>query len=202
MKPLRSWNLNRARWVLGALLGCAVVGTGADQAAAQETNRVARPDYATFRIVTERNIFNANRIPGVVRTNRGPRNTSRADAFRLVGIIEYNKGEFAFFDGTSSDYRKALQCQGTIAGYVLTNITAQSVTLEAEGKKIELKVGMQVRREDNGEWQLAAASDLPAVASGGSGGGGDSAPAEGGSGDSGGEVSEVLKKLMQQREQE
>ncbi len=202
MNTPRTWNPTRARWVLGALLGCAVAAAGADPPPAQDTNRVARPDYASFRIVTDRNIFNANRSGGPVRPSRESRNYSKLDAFRLVGIIEYDKGQFAFFDGTSSDYRKALQCQGSIAGYVLTNMTAQSVTLEAEGKKVELKVGMQVRREDNGEWQLAAASDLPAVSRGGSGGESDSSPPETGSGDSGGEMSEVLKKLMQQREQE
>jgi len=194
MNAPRILNAIRHRWLLCALLGCAVVG--AREAVAQETNRVARPDYASFRIVTERNIFNANRSGGPVRPSRETRNPSRVEAFRLVGIMEYDKGLFAFFDGTSPDYKKALQSQGKVAGYALTNLTAESVTLEAEGQKIELRVGMQVRREDNGEWQLAASGDLPAAS------GGSSASSESSGGDSVGEMSEVLKKLMQQREQE
>jgi len=194
LSPIRRWWLTCA-WLAGA-------AAGGREAIAQETNRTARPDYAAFRIIAERNIFNANRIPGMVRTIRETRDPARVDAFRLVGIMEYDKGLFAFFDGTSSDYKKALQSQGRIADYALTNLTADSVTLAAEGKKLELRVGMQVRREENGEWQVSASGDLPA-ASGGSPGSGGGSAASGTSGDdSGGDLSEVLKKLMQQREQE
>jgi len=194
MNAPRKLNPIRHRWLLCALMGW--VAAGGREAAAQETNRLVRPDYASFKLVTERNIFNANRSGGAVRSSRETRNPNKVEAFRLVGIMEYDKGRFAFFDGTSSDYKKALQSQGRIAGYALTNLTAESVTLEAEGKKIKVRVGMQVRREDDGEWQLAAAGEVP-TASGGS-----SASSESSGGDSGGEMSEVLKKLMQQREQE
>ena len=200
MNPPRKLSPIRHRWLLSALLAC--VAAGGREAIAQETNRPARPDYNSFRIVIERNIFNANRSGGPVRTVREDRNPGRVDAFRLVGIMEYDKGLFAFFDGTSSDYKKALQCQGRIADYALTNLTAESVTLEAEGKKIELRVGMQVRREDNGDWQLAAAGDLPAASGSSPAPGGGSASSESSGGESGGDLSEVLKKLMQQREQE
>jgi hypothetical protein len=200
MNPPRKLNPIRHRCLLCALLAC--VAAGGREAVAQETNRTVRPDYASFRIVAERNIFNANRSGGPVRTIRETRNPGRVDAFRLVGIMEYDKGQFAFFDGTSPDYKKVLECQGTVAGYVLTNLTAESVTLAAEGKKLELRVGMQVRREDNGEWELASTGDLPAASGGGPGPGGSPALSESSGGDSGGDVSEVLKKLMQQREQE
>ena len=47
----------------------------------------------------------------------------------LVGTMTYEKGTFAFFDGSSSEYRKALKRAGIIAGYKLTSIAANSVEL-------------------------------------------------------------------------
>jgi hypothetical protein len=41
----------------------------------------------------------------------------RTDVFGLVGTMSYEKGYFAFFDGSSSDYRKATQPSETIADY-------------------------------------------------------------------------------------
>jgi hypothetical protein len=167
------------------------------RSAAPELGRPVRPDYASFRIVTERNIFNANRSGGTVRPSRDPRNPAKVEAFRLVGIMDYERGLFAFFDGTSPDYRKALQASGEIAGYTLTNVTVDCVTLAAEGKTYELHVGAQVRREDSGDWQVVSSGEMPAATGGGSTSSGD-----GGGDDSSGEMSEVLKRLMQQREQE
>jgi hypothetical protein len=180
-------------WLLCVGLAC----MGACCAAvAQDTNRVVKPDYASFRIVTERNIFNANRSGGSVRPSRGPRSTSKVDAFRLVGVMAYDKGSFAFFDGSSSDYKKALQTQGKIAGYTVTQVAANAVALDLGGKKIELRVGMQMRREDNGEWQVAASGDIPAASSSAS------AASETGGGEPSGDVSDVLKRLMEQKEKE
>jgi hypothetical protein len=181
------------RQLIAVLLACAAAPA---VGAAQETNRPVKADYAAFKIVNERNIFNANRSGGPVRQSRGPRNSSKVDAFRLVGIMEYDKGAFAFFDGTSSDYKKALQTQGKIAGYTVTNVAPTTVILATDGKQIELHVGMQVRREDSGEWQVAASEDLPASS------GSSPAASEGTDSDSGAEVSDVLKRLMQQKEKE
>jgi hypothetical protein len=184
----------RLRWVLGVCLGLGAVL--ARPAAAQETNRPVRPDYAAFKIVTDRNIFNANRSGGTPRPSREGRNPNRMEFFRLVGIMDYDRGTFAFFDGTSSEYKKALQSQGKIAGYTLTNVAPDKVTLDAEGKQVELHVGMRVQREDNGEWQPDTSNEAPAAPAG------SPASSDSGGDDSGGEVSDVLKRLMQQREKE
>jgi hypothetical protein len=182
---------------LAAGLLCALL---AGAAVAQETNRAVRADYTAFRIVAERNIFNANRSGGSVTSSRGPRPASKVDAFRLVGVMEYDKGAFAFFDGTSSDYKKALQVHGKIASYTITNVAPNLVTLDNEGKRIELRVGMQVRRENEGEWQAPASGELPAAS--GSASSSAAGPSESSDGDSSGELSDVLKRLMQQKEKE
>jgi hypothetical protein len=107
---------------------------------------------ATFRIVSERNIFNANRSGGTVRSSSS-RRPVRVDSFALTGTMAYDKGAFAFFEGSSSEFTKVLKPQGVIAGHKLVDILANSVKLELNGSVIELAIGGGFRREDQGEWK-------------------------------------------------
>ena len=162
---------------------------------AQETNRDGQADFAAFRSISERNIFNLS------RTARRPgRNRAQpvSDAFSLVGTMSYDKGAFAFFDGTGSEYRKVLQRTGAIAGYHVLEIGPTSVTLEMDGKQITMKVGTQMRHEDHGGWQLVANSELPAPPPEET----ESADGDTASSSSSPEPNDVLKRLMQRREQE
>ena len=169
-------------------------------AMAQETNPLRQTDYTAFQIISQQNIFNQNRVARR-RELRGVKTTTPArlgDAFSLVGTMNYEKGDFAFFDGTNAEYRRIVQPAGTIAGYAVTEITPASVTLESNGQKFEMPVGTQMRRDDAGMWQLAAARELPATPT-------DSLvtnPAEPARSSSSEDVNDVLKKLMQKREQE
>ena len=110
--------------------------------------------------------------------------------------MSYEKGIFAFFDGTSSAYRKACKTGDVIAGYKIAEISSAGARLEANGKQIELSVGMQLKKQDEGEWQPAgraesfSSSNQPA------------ASPEKTENASNAEVSDVMKKLMQNREQE
>ena len=136
---------------------------------AQGTNAPARPDYQAFKILTERNIFDPNRSSDSGARSE-PRKTARVESFALVGTLSYEKGNFAFFDGSGSAYRKALETGDTIAGYKIAAITADRVKLEAEGKQVDLSVGMQMKKQDEGQWQLAGraeslAASVPTTAS-------------------------------------
>jgi hypothetical protein len=156
-------------------------------------------DYVSFRLISERNIFNANRSGrNTTRRERDPDRRSRGEAFALLGTMSYEKGRFAFFDGTSSDYRKVLQTAGTIAGYKVAEIAANHVTLEStNGQPIELQVGMQMKKRDDEEWQLSGQADSSELvrASTPASEKKEASPAVGGE-------SDVLKKLMQKREEE
>ncbi len=72
--------------------------------------------------------------------------------------MSYEKGTFAFFDGTSSEYQKVLKLTDSIAGYKVTNIAPNSVKLVSGTNELELNVGEQLRREENGPWLLASQS--------------------------------------------
>jgi hypothetical protein len=170
-------------------------------ARAQETNAVPveRFDFQSFRIISERNIFNPNRSSRGDRSTRrrDPERRSRTESFALVGTMNYDKGWFAFFDGSSSDYRKALQPEDTIAGYKISEIAANHVKLESTNSQpVELLVGMQMRKQDENDWRVsnrfeASTPDSAAASS----------ETNSNSSASAGE-SDVVKKLMEQREKE
>jgi hypothetical protein len=109
-------------------------------------------DESAFRIISERNVFNANRSGGQVRPTSS-RRPARVESFTLVGTIAYEQGAFAFFQGSSSELTKVLKPAGTIAGHKLVDILADGVKLEADGKTVELEVGSAMRREDEGTWK-------------------------------------------------
>jgi hypothetical protein len=155
-------------WLV-ALMGAAVgfkspaQSTNGQPAASDPPNdapRIESPahgsDEAAFRIITERNIFNANRSGGTVRMPS--QRPTRVEFFTLVGTMAYEKGVFAFFEGSSAEFTKVLKANSVIAGHKLVDIYANSVKIEADGKEIELAVGSQMRREDEGAWHAAEAS--------------------------------------------
>jgi len=175
-------------------------------------------DESSFRIVSERNIFNANRSGGTVRSSSS-RRPVRVESFALVGTMAYEKGAFAFFEGSSSEFTKVLKTDGIIAGYKLVDILANAVELEINGQMIELPIGSGLRREDQGAWKV---SDSISTGNGG----GDSSESTGRSGQGrrdedssparsavtsgssssspapGADQSEILKRLMERREKE
>jgi hypothetical protein len=151
---------------LGLFLGVALHSSAADSTSNRPparptvTNSPSRLDYASFSIITSRNIFNPHRLPGIketIRTNYT--RPSRVDAFALVGTMAYDKGTFAFFDGASSEYRKVLTNSDMIAGYKISGIEPNLVKLVSGTNEIQMPVGMQLRRENGGAWHLAAASE-------------------------------------------
>jgi hypothetical protein len=177
-------------------------------ARAQATGNASAPNFSAFQIINDRNIFDPDRYPRTGRTRSRPRIRASAPEFTFVGTMNYQKGLFAFFDGNSSDYRKVLQRNGVIAGYTVTEITPTGVKLQAAGKKpIEMKVGAQMRQDGENGWELSDGSSAELITSEPE----TAATADSDetksntddrTGNSGVEPNDILKKLMQQREQE
>jgi len=167
-----------------------------------ETNQViprdARPnsrlDLQSFRIIWERNIFDPNRSGRYTRVAPRKKDSERRrlESFALVGTMSYEKGRFAFFEGSSSEYQKVLEASGNIAGYKVAEVAASHVKLEStNGQTIELPVGMQMKKEDEGAWTVTARAESPGSSSRFSS-----------SSNSGPESSEALKRLLERRQQE
>jgi hypothetical protein len=147
-------------------------------------------DYSAFRLVAERNIFDPNRSP---RSSRAPTQPKTVDSFSFVGTMSYEKGDFAFFDGSSSDYKKVLKTNDVIAGYKLVAISPELVKILSGTNQLELRVGAQMRRREDGSWERAAGSAAYAASSTSSNQSDSSAT---------GAESDVIKKMMQRREKE
>jgi hypothetical protein len=107
--------------------------------------------------------------------------------------MSYEKGNFAFFDGTRSDYKKAVKTNDTIAGYKIAAIAADSVKLAQNTNVLELAVGAQLRRRDDGTWARSATSESYAAAPSGTTTSSSATSAA---------DNDVLKKMMMRRDKE
>jgi hypothetical protein len=165
---------------------------------AEKSNEFKGQDLASFKIIADRNIFNMNRSPrssGRRRVTEAPKPV-RIDTFSLVGTLSSDKGHFAFFDGSNSDFQKVLKVDDSIGGCKIAQIDNSAVTLECKGKQIELKMGEQLRRQEEGEWQVSTQAESYSSSSS------SSSSTTNQSEPSSGAESDILKRLMQQREQE
>lgn len=191
------------------LLAFALAG---GSAALAQSNKVPGPeDYGSFsRFITDRNIFDPNRQPHYGSGDR-PRVRVHthipvsAPSFAFVGAMNYSKGLFAFFSGNSAEYKKILVNQQDIAGYIVSDISLTSVTLDSADKKehLELKVGDVMRQVDN-KWVLTGPGEITGSADTSSA---SSSPASSSSTTSStpaasGPTSDILQRLKQLREKE
>ncbi|MBI4325997.1 MAG: hypothetical protein HY674_12120 [Chloroflexi bacterium] len=172
-----------------------------DAAAAEEGAVPAQGrDFPAFKLIYERNIFNPNRRPGSARGAEGEAvKPAKVDRFSLIGTLIYEQGSFAFFDGTEAQYRTVLKPSGTIAGFKLLEITPNHVRLNTSSNTVDLPMGMQMKRQDEGDWQLVAETGTGRTS--GSDSNANEKSSEVSSGSEAG-ADEVLKRLMQKREQE
>jgi hypothetical protein len=158
--------------------------------------------FEEFKIITQRNIFDPNRrVRGSRPSNEDRPKPTRIDYLNLVGAMSYEKGRFAFFDGSSSEYRKSVKPGDSIAGYKVADVTATKVTLESGDKKVDLPVGGQMKRVDEGEWQVNQTPDTFASSSSSSSAS-DLNGASKSSGASSDEENPILKRLLEQRRKE
>jgi hypothetical protein len=181
-------------------------------AATASTNANNGTDFPSFKIIADRNIFSANRSG---RISRGPtRKPTKVDAFTLVGTIDYSKGLFAIFDGSSSSFRKTVKAGDSFAGFKIADVDLDHVTIATtNGNDTVLHVGSGMRRVDDGDWTVGSGpapaitksaepkenADEPAAAAvadtnNNSESSDEPAPSAGGS--------DVLKKLMEKRKAE
>ena len=154
-------------------------------------------DYSSFKIIADRNIFNLNRSARSARGGGAARKQTKVETISLVGTLSSEKGRLAFFDSSSSQYKKVLKPADTIAGFKIKDIALNHVTLESGGKVTELRVGMRIRREEEGEWHVGGQTESLASSTSQS-----ATPADAAGSISDDEDNDVLKKLLQKREEE
>jgi hypothetical protein len=200
--PIKEMKAARRKAMVSWMI-CFVLAAGLF-ARAQSTNDSSSTDYSDFQVIVQRNIFDPNRYP-----SRGPRpqfENRGAPTFSLAGTMSYRKGMYAFFSGTSQEYQKALQQGGVIAGYTVTKIDFEGVQLQNAAKQVHMTVGSAMRQEGDG-WVLSLPgqwNETPVADTTSSSTGTDTNTSEtpAVSVPSGGPTSDVLKRLMEQRQQQ
>lgn len=219
----RRARLSRILWLAlpGLLAGGAAsageTNTGSETETKPAVTQAAEPsggaDFSSFRLISERNIFNANRSSRSASPPPERRREPVVETLSLVGILSHGDRLVAFFDGSSSSYRKTCRPGETIAGYQVVAIGLNEVTLEAQGQTVTLAVGNQMRREDEGPWQVTGAFQVtessnrfPETTPGGGRVTANADPGgsngEAAAGRSGGDESDVLRRLREKRAQE
>lgn len=182
--------------LIGTTLGLGVV-SGANISVAKPVP--ATPPKATvkpvtfdsFRLLTERNIFNPNRVG---RTVAGPAAQPRGDEIRLVGALDSAQGLFAFFNSPDATYRQALHEGGVIAGFTVNHIGPDRVTLTRSAGPITLRVGQLLHRPVGGDWSVEAGENItPPETASPAGPAVTAIPAD---------ASAILKRLMEQRQKQ
>jgi hypothetical protein len=156
-------NPSPLKTVFPAAIGMGMLLAAVISTAAQSSNW---PDFAPFQIIGQRNIFDPNRVPH--RRSSGPA-AHVVDSFSFVGTMSYTKGSFAFFDGTSPDFRKVLELDGSIADFKVTAINPRSVTLLSGTNQTLLPLGTQMYRDDDGHWAVSSETASYASSGGSSG---------------------------------
>jgi len=154
--------------------------------------------FESFSLIAERNIFNPNRIG---RTRANPDAPApRTDQIALVGTVERGSSLVAVFDGSDPVWRKSLAVGDSIGDFKVVRITSAGADLERDGKPVSLLVSHALRRPEGGDWTVAKPpADVPPA-------GGLIGPRPGDTSAAPAEIpanaSEVLKRLMKQREQQ
>ena len=157
----------RSSNLLLLLLGLWTLDFGLRTSQAAPTSAPSPLDEASFNIITKNNIFNPRRSAAYIppdSTKKPP--APQVDFFALVGIMSYEKGPFAFFEGSGSEYRKVAKPGDSIAGFKVAAIEESAVklvgdtnTLAAGTNTIVMPVNMQMHREKGGPWTLSLRSE-------------------------------------------
>ncbi|MGZ8920778.1 MAG: hypothetical protein ACXW3L_07330 [Limisphaerales bacterium] len=171
-------------------------GEAAEAAPSTNAPAAAANTFESFRIIAERNIFNQNRSSKTALRETAPaRPVPVIQSFSLVGTMSFKKGTFAFFDGTRTEFKMPLKAGERIAGYEIKEIKPGGVKIANETNEFDIKVGQQLRRENEDDWQLSTAP-APAQISAATADSNASPATAAGSED------EALKRLMEKRAKE
>lgn len=152
----KSQRQHRAVFAATGILGLVVC---VSLAHAVTTNAPASGSFESFRIISQRNVFDAGRNPRHAgRDETAP--PAKVEALTLVGTMSYSHGDVAFFDSPSAELKKPVRVGDIIGGCRVERISPDSVLLNISGGVLEVPVQGQLRREAQSGWQLQAAAEL------------------------------------------
>ncbi|MBM3842015.1 MAG: hypothetical protein FJ397_01925 [Verrucomicrobia bacterium] len=142
-----------------------------------------------FALVTERNIFNPNRT---ARTRAAPEEKPvRTEEVALVGVVGFGAATAAVFHSTDPRLKGEAAAGGSLGDFTIVAVSPSAVELRAGERTFTLAVAQRLTRVEGGDW-TASAAPVPEPRSRA-----EAAPVE-----IPANASEVLKRLMKQREKQ
>ena len=164
-------------------------GLGREQAQAQNP-------WAKYEIILKRNIFSRQRGPEQTRTRRDdqPRAVPNPESYyRLKGVVQEDGTFIAFVEDTRSGSVLRLRRGDNVARGVIKSLTLDSMEYEFEGQTVAVELGRDlegglgaVTRTELLEWSSSQTSSQPETSS---------EPATG-------DETDMLKQLMERRQQQ
>ncbi|MBL9211777.1 MAG: hypothetical protein JNL92_15005 [Opitutaceae bacterium] len=156
--------------------------------ASAATKAVSPADsFEAFRIITEKNIFNPNRV-GLTRATPEAK-PPRVDEIALVGTVEFGGKRVALFESPEVAFRKTVAEGDTLGEFTVRRVGSEGVDLVRGDQVLALRVAQQLRRPEGADWSVVAAPDAPRAEASST----PTIPAD---------ASDVLKRLMRQREKQ
>ncbi|MBI5774291.1 MAG: hypothetical protein HZA89_11180 [Verrucomicrobia bacterium] len=136
-----------------ACLLAAIVGAGAGGVPALSSG-----GFEAFQIIGQKNVFDAGRTSRRAASGE-PVPPPRTATLTLVGTMSCAQGDVAFFDSGNSEFRKAVHIGDRLGGCRVEAIAHDHVRLQAGDAEIDLPVQRQLRRENEGPWELVAEAE-------------------------------------------
>lgn len=166
--------------------------------------------YDAYRLVQTRHIFDANRRAPRVESSRDSRSDERASSIRssylaLTGTMVTESKALAFFSGSSSENTRVVSIGDSVAGCKVNAISMQDVELVRDGKPVVLAIGNRLFLEGGGiEVHTApdAAPAAPTAPGENTPPSADAAAAPPAGAPPSTDKSEVLRRMLERRQQE
>ena len=129
----------------------------------ENANEEKKTGFARFELVLQRNIFDPERRPPVQLGVRKTETPPPAHRIGLVGVYIDEEQRVALFAGSSGEYNLTLVTGESIAGFKVTSITTDNITLRKGDREIELRVGASLRKQGDEDWELSNETGIAAA---------------------------------------
>ena len=141
-----------------ALVFCALI-QGYGPLGAEEKASLAKPEYKDFKIILNRNIFDPDRRPKTVYTPVSTRKTKTRtkERIHLMGSLISDTRTISFWDGSGLEGSGELNVGENVAGYRICKILTDKVSLEKEGRRLEVPIDSSLVMNDAGDWEIGSA---------------------------------------------
>lgn len=119
------------------------------------------PPFDSFRLLVDRNIFSSTRTPHIAGREtpaEAPPPAAAPATLRLMGTVVTDGQAWALFEGGAEAPRGGVKPGDPVAGYTVSAIRTNGITLAGSAGPVELAVGAGLAQQGDGSWKVVDAS--------------------------------------------